>query len=104
MQGTRRSGTQSEDKLTEREAKLEQRERAVEEVEAYLREQKREHLCGEIAKDNKYLFVNPGDKYYQEVARKNVWELRRLHDKGGGSPNVLEQPMQQRLWVPRPDG
>ena len=50
-------------------------------------------------------------QYYRELARKNMWDLRQLYKEGAvkapskGMVGVLEQPMDQRLWVnvPEPD-
>lgn len=107
-----------EETLTEREAQLEQREQAMAEKQVRLESQERvskqhrlEELKAQIAKDNQYLFNNPSDKYYKELAKKNTWELRRLYEEGIASPatgslsQVLSQPLDQRLWthVPRFD-
>ena len=105
------------------------------------RDRRVSELSSQIMKDQKYVFSNPGDRYYKELAMKNVWELRCSHflavqsaspvlvmfavrrglQGAGGSAsqpgavvaddsdprycsditNVLPQPINQRLWVPR---
>lgn len=103
LQGGSRPGS----RLTEREAVLAAHEVNVDnQMERHVAE-----LTQQIAQDNKYLFCNPQDKYYRELARKNMWDLRQLYKEGAvkapskGMVGVLDQPMDQRLWVniPEPD-